>query len=253
MSARICTFVVFLTLTASLTLDAQDTTAAGPVLKMPSTPTAVELTRLLSETTTGQHDPFLVLPRVASLGDNVISALRGFLFATPIVKVAVFDSTGAVKDSVIAPPPNRVYGVLTLDLIGTPSAYQVLGDVVRLDTIGEVRGAALRAFAMNCYSRVQQGSLLPDKEVVHLLLGSMDDTTFVRGCSMAMGTIARQGLKNWTGTDYGEILPDTLKAKDEKTLGMSLDQYREQWWQQNSATMQWNSNAGSFVQAKPKQ
>jgi len=253
MSAKLKVFLHSITLFASLSLCAQEFPAGRTALSLPANPTVLELTRLFLETTAGQHDPFQVIPAVVRMGNKVVPSLRGFLFETPIIKVAVLDSTGVVEDSVNAPPPNRVYGVMALDLIGTPAAYQVLADVVRLDTNGEVRGEALRAFAVNCYSRVVQGSLQPDTGVVHLLLGYMDDTTYVGGCSMKIGSIARQGLQNWTGIDYGEIVPDNLKAKDEKTLGMTLAEYREQWWQQISSTMQWNSIAGCYDLGKPKQ
>ncbi len=238
--------ILFLTLCASVTLFAQGTTAVGLTAGQSSLPSVVDLTRLFTETTVGQHDPFQVLPSVASLGDKVVPQLRGFLFETPVIKFPVLDSTGAVVDSVIAPPPNRIYGALALDLIGTPAAYQVLTTAARTDTNCEVRASALKSFATNNYYRVMEGSLLPDNEVLHLLLGAMDDTTYVKGCFMKMGDIARQGLKNWTGVDYGEVLPDSLRVNDEKTFGMALAQYREQWWQKNSVGVQWNKDTRCF-------
>ena len=230
----------------SFHLLAQGRIERDTTLVLSSNPSVVELTRLFSETTSGKHDPFQVLPKVAAFGNKIVPALRTFLFNTPVLKVAVFDSTGKVVDSVNETSPKRVYGVMALDLIGTPAAYQVLADVVQSDTDYEVRGAALRSFAMGCYYRVEEDSLSPDKNVVHLLLQNMDDTTYVADCGMKMGEIARQGLRNWTGLDYGEILPDSLKFKDEKAFGMTLLQHREQQWQRDSGKMKWNKDARHF-------
>jgi hypothetical protein len=246
MSTKQCFIFFALTLFISASLYAQETMGSDTKLAVSSNPTVMELTRLFSEMTAGQHDPFQVLPKIASFGNKVVPTLRSFIFETPTLKVAVLDSNGMVVDSAAAPTPNRVYGVMALDLIGTPDAYQVLADVAQSDTNNEVRGTALNAFAVGCYYKVQQESLVPDKQFVHLLLKNMENTAYVTGCAMKMGDIARQGLKNWTGVDYGEILPDSLRAQDEKRLGMSLPQYREKWWQNNSGKMKWNKDTGHF-------
>ena len=81
------------------------------------------------------------------------------------MKVAEWDTVGNVKDSVMAPPPNRVYGVMALELIGTPKAYQVLGDVAQTDTEVNVRGEALKSLAQNYYFKTLEDSLSPDKEI----------------------------------------------------------------------------------------
>jgi hypothetical protein len=235
-----------MTMLVSVSLHAQGNARSDTTLVLSSNPSVVELTRLFSETTAGNHDPFQVLPKVASLGNKVVPALNTFLFDTPVLKVAVFDSTGKVVDSVNETPPNRVYGVMALDLIGTPAAYKVLAVAAQSDTNNEVRGEALRAIAQGYYYKTVQDSLSPDKEVVHLLIQNMEDTTFVQGLSMEMGEIARQGFKNWTGIDYGEILPDSLKAKDEKAFGVTLLQHHEQQWQRDSGKMKWNKNTGHF-------
>jgi hypothetical protein len=176
----------------------------------------------------------------------VVPALRSFIFETPDFKVAVLDSNKKVIDSVDALTPNRAYGVMALDLIGTSAVYQILGEVAQSDTSNEVRGAALRALAMNYHHRAEQNSLAPDKKIIYMFLKNMDDTANVKGYAMKIGDIARGGLRNWTGVDYGDILPDSLRVKDEGRLGMSLPQYREKWWQNNSGKMKWNKSTGHF-------
>ncbi len=210
-----------------------------------SNPSALELTQLFTETTQGIHDPFVVLRQISAMGDTVVPALKTFLLATPTLKVATVDLNGKT-DTVPAPPPNRVYGVMALDLIGTPLAYQTLAIIAQSDSDEEVRGTALKVFATSYYFKTQQDSTLPEKEAVHLLLRNVDDTTYVYDCVMRIGEIARAGLTNWTGVDYGEIPPDSIKTKTEKKLGKTMTQYREEWWQQHSTNMKWNKATGHF-------
>ncbi len=214
-------------------------------IKLSAKPSARELTQLFTETTQGLHDPFVAVNRVASKGNKAVPGLRDFLFNTPVLMVAAAGRDGAL-DSVAA-QPNRVYGVMALDLIGTPAAYQVLSDVALSDTDSEVRGQALKTLAVSFYYKAAEDSLsTPDVQVVHLLLRNTEDTTYVHGFAMRIGDIARKGLKNWTGTDYGDIPSDSLRVKEEQRLGMTIQQYREQWWQNNSGKLKWNKKKGYF-------
>lgn len=225
-----------LTMVISVSLQAQQNLGVDTSIAVPSTATARALTRLFAETTAGQYDPFQVMKNVSSLGDIAIPALQAFLF----------DTTNQLMDSTSAVKPNKLYAVLALDRIGTPAAYQVLAQAAVNHPESEVRGTALRAFALDYYSRAQQDSIIPAKEVVHLLLRNTEDTTYVTYCNRRIGDIAREGLKNWMGIDYGDILPDSMRAQEEQKLGMTILQYREQWWQQNSSNMVWNENTGHF-------
>lgn len=229
-------------LTLSIPLFAQ---SENQPFTLSSNPSALELTQLFTETTEGIHDPFVVLRQISAMGDTVVPSLTTFLLATPTLKVTTVDLNGKT-DTVSAPPPNRVYGVMALDLIGTPLAYQTLAIVAQSDSDAEVRGTALKTFATSYYFRTQRDSTLPDKETIHLLLRNADDTTYVNECGMRIGEIARTGLKNWTGVDYGDIPPDSVKIKTEKKLGKSMAQYREEWWQQHSVNLKWDKAKGIF-------
>ncbi len=136
---------------------------------------------------------------------------------------------------------------MALDLIGTPLAYQVLATVAQSDSDTQVRGMALRSLAMGYFYRAKQDSLVPDKAVVGILLHNLDDTTYVNECGRTIAQIARDGLINWTGTDYGEVLPDSVRTKEQQRLGMTITQYREQWFQNNSANMVWDPSKDHFV------
>jgi len=222
--------------------------ALAPVdttIKLSASPSAMELTKLFTETAQGLHDPFIAVNLVATKGNKAVPGLRGFLSNTPMLRNAVTMSDGTVDS--VAVPLNRVYGVMALDLIGTPEAYKVLSEVAQNDTNPDVRGEALKFFAMSFYYKTTRDSLSsPDNQVVHLLLRSSDDTVHVGRFAMRIGDIARQGLKNWTGIDYGDVPPDSIKAREEQRLGMTIQQYREQWWQQNSGKMTWNKATGHF-------
>ena len=210
-------------------------------------PTARQITTLFIETTEGIHDPFIVLRKIGSMGNRVVPALKTFLCNTPVIKNAVLSPDGKTIDSVTAPPPNKLYGVMALDLIGTPLAYQVLATAAQTDSNSQVWGMALRSLAEGYYYRAKEDSLVPDKAVIGILLQNLDDTTYVRECGCEIGTIARRGLKNWTGKDYGQIPPESIKAKEEKRLGMTLTQYRLQQWQKNEANVSWDAKKGRLV------
>ena len=212
-----------------------------------ASPSAQELTSLFTETGEGLHDPFMVLRNIGSMGNSIIPALRMFLFNTPVIKTAVLSPDGKTVDSVDAPAPNKQYGIVALDLIGTPLAYQVLATVAQSDSDTQVRGMALRSLAMGYFYRAKQDSLVPDKAVVGILLQNLDDTTYINQCGRTIAQIARDGLINWTGTDYGEVLPDSVQAKEQQRLGMTITQYREQWFQNNSANMAWDASTDHFV------
>ena len=212
-------------------------------------PTVRQITKLFIQTTEGIDDPFMVLRKVGSMGNEVVPALKTFLFDTPVIKIAVSDPNGKI-DSIDSPPPNKIYGVMALDMIGTPLAYQVLATVARSDSNSEVKGMALRSLAEGYYYRAKEDSLVPDKAVIGILLRNIDDTTYVRECGCRIGTIARIGLKNWTGADYGQIPPASLRAKEEKVIGMSLTQYRLKQWQKKEVSVSWNQKSARFV-SKP--
>jgi len=242
-------FLGAFTLLLSIPLFAQTGGQLAPVdttIKLSAKPSVKELTQLFTETTQGLHDPFAAVNLVAAKGNKAVPGLRDFLFNPPVLKTTGVTPEGTL-DTVDAPPPNRVYAVMALELIGTSAAYQVLSDVAQSETDGEVRGEALKTLAMSFYYKAAEDSLsTPDVQVVHLLLRNTEDTTYVHGFAMRIGDIARKGLKNWTGIDYGDIPTDSVRTDEEKRLGMTIPQYREQWCQQNSGNLKWSKDTEHF-------
>ena len=102
-----------------------------------TSPSAQELTSLFTETGEGLHEPFMVLRKVGAMGNAVVPALQAFLFNTPILRVGVLDPDGKTVDSVNAPAPIKQYGIMALDLIGAPLAYQAVATVAQSDSDDE--------------------------------------------------------------------------------------------------------------------
>ncbi len=67
---------------------------------LPPNPSARQITKLLMETTEGIHDPFAVLRKIGSMGNNVVPVLKTFLFNTRTIKVASVSPEGK-HDSVV--------------------------------------------------------------------------------------------------------------------------------------------------------
>jgi len=214
-----------------------------------TTPTLSEINKLFLFTTQGKRDPFKIVSLVASKKDNAIPALMKFLYQLP-------EST---KDTTLSgiKNPNKQYAIYALESIGSQNAENALITIVQTHPDIEIRGLALRMLANNFYYRTkseeEQGiskGLQPDREIVHLMVENADDTTYVQSCSKMMGEIARTGIKNWTGKDYGNILPDSLRIKEEKKLGMTIKEYREEMWQKNMDNIYWNKSDNRFTNAK---
>lgn len=208
-------------------------------------PTARQITKLFIETTEGIHDPFMVLRKVGSMGNQVVPALKTFLFDTPVIKIAVSDPNGKI-DSINTTKPDKRLGLMALDLIGTPEAYQVIATAAQSDSNVELKALALRSLALNYYHKAKEDSLTPDPAVVGILIDNMDDTSYVNQLGCRVGQIARDGLKRWTGVDYGEIPSSKVRDNEEKRIGMSLSQYHDNWWKQNSSKMKWNGKKARF-------
>jgi len=81
---------------------------------------------------------------------------------------------------------------------------------------------------------------------VHLLVQNADDTTYVENCNETIGKIAREGINNWTGIDYGDMPAGRGRENISNAQGMNVKNYREQWWQNNSSKIQWDGSEEHF-------
>jgi len=158
-----------------------------------------------------------------------------------------------IKDSTVKITANKQYAVYALDAISSSAAEELLMTAAGSHPDINIRGLALKTVACNIYYRLKNNSmpagnnsLTPDKEIVHIMLDNADDTTFVSCCKEAIGKIAREGLKNWTGQDYGDLPNQKNLSVNSMNASLSMKAYREQWWQNNNSKLNWNSNTGHF-------
>jgi len=197
-------------------------------------PSVGEINDLFFLAEQGKRDPFIVATEISARMDNAIPSLQAFL-----IKSAEQLSDTLNKKKMYA---DGKYAVYVLDAISSQKAKALLSEIALTHPDKEVRGLAIKALAWNSYNKVEGDSLEPDKELIHVLLKSADDTTYVKECDNRIGNIAREGIKNWTGEDYGNA-----PKKNNENSRSNFTSYNEQWWQNNSIKVKWNRSTKRFV------
>lgn len=215
--------------------------SAQTKLPLSPTPTLVELKSLFTATGKGEYDPFDVLHEMRARGAKAVPAASALLVS----------ETPAKADSVtrLVERRNRIYAAQSLELIGTTAAYTALVNAASSHSDSDTRGVALNIIANGYYNKTQQEGLTPDKEVIRLLIKAADDTTKVTPLHKTTAHVAREGLKNWLGVDFGE--PDTLAGGKKIKVGrdkqeVKISDYRDSWLKQNFAKISWNKGKGRF-------
>jgi len=219
------------------------TPAALPALS--ATPSAPELAEIFINTGSGKLDPFASLPLVISRGDNAVPALQGVLTNPALV------GTSSGNDTL---HPKMLFAVLALEGIGTQAAYTVLTQTVSTHPDIEVRGEALQALAVTYHGTDQLARIVPDKELLHLFLQNVDDTTQSLLMGRTLGQIARTGLITWLGKDFGEpqgklspvVVPSSSSNSPPTTITAAAS--HEAWWQSHNSKIAWNSATSQFVE-----
>lgn len=209
-------------------------------IKISDIPTSEELNSEFLLATKGKHDPYEVMSKVVSKKDNAIEALDNFLFSQSQLQKP--------GDTVKIDEPNKQYAIYSLMGIASPKAIQVLYKAAVTHPDKEVKALALRMFAWNMYYKAQNDQNEPDKKILHLLINNADDTTYCSSIRKRIGEISREGIKNWTGEDYGELpLEHEMVKLDDKTPAISIESYREDWWQKNNLKISWNRDTQHFL------
>jgi hypothetical protein len=208
-------------------------------------PATNEMIRPLVDVALGYKDPFVALPEVIRMGDRAVPVLEGLLtdpaFCKPSSKNDTLRSCG-------------ILAVSALEAIGTQAAYNVLVQTVQMHPDTDVRASALKALAVTYHGSDQLEKFVPDKDILHLFLQCVDDTTQGALQSKCLGGIARDGLINWLGRDFGEprgmstmvVNPSTASAS---TAGkITTVESHESWWQTHAGNIVWNSSSGCFIE-----
>ncbi len=259
---------IFLASLYSMSLLAQGVANNVPILS--DNPTVSELSRLFAETKQGFHDPFVLIPAIAKRGDRVVPLLRDVLYEDTTADSSLQQQAQLVTDStgnrhLIAPQQKEelrscaLYAEMTLEVINTNLADSVLAQVAGNFPDVELRGRALKALATIYHQKVMDDNSTPDKSIVGLFVLSADDTTRVNELQVSIGSIAREGVKNWLGQDWGEVIPNgsvvglanaanstIAQTKQVTSIATTAVQHSE-WWFANAAKLQWNGPKAQFV------
>lgn len=202
-------------------------------------PTMGEINNLFFLAEQGKRDPFIVANEIALKMDNALPALRAFL-----LKGTEERADTSKKKKKYA---KGEYAVYVLDAIGSPKAKQLLSEIALNQPDKEVKGLAIKMLSWNYFNKAENDSVEPDKELLHVLLKSADDTTYVKGCEKQIGNIAREGIKNWTGEDHGNTKDKGKTKNNNGTHSTIFTSYSEQWWQNNSHKVKWDHAVKHFT------
>jgi len=212
-----------------------DTTAVNvpPRWSLSQLPDQAELGNVFARIQSGHVDLYDALERIGERGDKAIAGLGAFL-----------------RDFRKAPDSlrqHRVFAVMALGEVGSTAAFPFLSSAARQREDQLLRGTALNILAVNHYERVVRNDLIPDKSVVHELVQAVDDSTYVQELSVPINEIARMGLMNWLGRDFGT--PDTgtvVLQTGGAPRTVTIRQFRELWWQRVNPKIRWNHQLARF-------
>jgi hypothetical protein len=209
-------------------------------------PTVSQLNGLFFKMASGEADPFVIIPQIAAKGDNVLQALQSILF----VKPQDLDESTYRKYS--------NYAVVILESMGTTKACSLLVRIATEHPVVDARGRALNSLANVYYQYAQTQRILPDTSIIKLFVYSADDTTCVDFLQSRIGQIARDGLKNWTGEEWGSVQLDEQRSDTSgglirsgtvpvkrQTKAQSMTAHR-QWWQDNRGLLRWSAAKTRF-------
>jgi hypothetical protein len=200
-------------------------------LQLSPTPGTREVVAALLPVARGESDPFVALPRVIELGDSVVPALSTVLSADSCFAASEFN-----HPTIDEVRKTRLFGIASLEAIGTQSAFDVLFGIASSSSELEHRGAALRAIGSSYHTNAYLDFNTPDKELIHLLILNLDDTTSVRSLQKSIGLMAREGLIAWMNLDPG----------DPQGQGGPTGQSREAWWQSIRSSLKWDEASRLF-------
>ncbi len=223
---------LFLVLVLSSIAYAQRSDGGG--FSVSPTPSAVEIRAAFLSAIRGTLDPFLVIPEIASRGENAVDGLGEIVLAP----FKIVDDTASRQ---------CFYAVLCLEAIASTSAYDILFTASTTHNDLAVRARALIALASSFHKPESLEKFVPDTSLVHLMIQNVDDTTSIPFLQKRIGDVAREGLITWTGWDAGEPQGSASTAAFGKPpASYTLRQMRELWWQQIGGNLAWDSAAAQY-------
>ncbi len=239
--------------TPSLRVTVVTTTPAmsQEIFLLPEPITADTLRAILTQTRLGVHEPMQVIQSIIARGSPIVPVLEQLIysdssFENPTTNLGTDDNLPARSSE--ADGYLSLYAISSLDGIGTQECYDILMHIVHSCSNPIVQGASLIALSEGYRHRAINGTLEPDREVVHLFLQCVDDEQMVPSFERCIGRIARDGFRAWTGMDLGESFEDSLQVLVDTTkVKMSTPEYREYWWTNQLHDMAWRMEEGRFA------
>lgn len=212
-------------------------------------PTVGEVVRALQFSGRNEFEPTRIVHELAAFGAAILPVAEEILLPDTLWAIELpTDSAGFVERR---PLENRVLLIYALDAIGIAESYRTIQALGASHKEVEIRGASLNALSNSALHRVQRGDISPDKESLHQLVLNMDDSTFVPSLKLKVAQLAREGVRQWTGKDFG--LPSdsakTVAVGKEKQI-MTLSEYRQYWWSLTEPKLVWSAAEGKFTITK---
>ncbi|MCE1188476.1 MAG: hypothetical protein LWX56_04980 [Ignavibacteria bacterium] len=145
--------------------------------------------------------------------NKIVQDLKNYLYNTPD------DSSGQGNKL-----KKQVLTIMALDGIGTRHSLQVLLQAAIEHPEIEVRAHILKSLSLSHSRAPGKDSAYTDSRIVQVLAANLDDTTMAVSLGERIQDIAREGLKNWTGTDYTSVntVQDRLPGGLGNTIGEKM-------------------------------
>jgi hypothetical protein len=196
----------------------------------------------LDKVAQGTLNPFEAIPKVIEQRDDAFDALAILLAPDTIsVDERMLPSNNPVRRL------KKIYALWCLEGMGTEKAYSMLFDAASSMADKELKGIALRALANAYYMNDYAERTAPDKELIHLFVTNVDDRSMVPALEESIGHIARLGLKNWMGRDFGEPQVETRVVRvGGKSVELTPADRRARWWEHYSSRLVWNAKLRVF-------
>lgn len=199
---------------------------AVPDISLSNKPTESEIGTLFYRVSAGELDIFNVLPAVVAKKDKAIPALEALLFSP--------------QDTI-----KKEYVLLALDGISGKKAVNLIIRSAQSETDVEVRGKALSLLGRSQYGRAKEDTLVPNKEILNVLYAEMEDTAMSENAGMRLSDIARDGIRNWTARDPGEM-PKNDPQISQGGNKPDMAARHENYWQKIAAKLQWDKDEKVF-------
>jgi hypothetical protein len=213
--------------------DNQPTTAPG----------SRDVLRLLLPAAQGLSDPFAAIPNVLDCGDSATKSLHDIALLD-----TCFASGEFVSSSKEEKRHARLFAIVCLGSLASSDGYRALLGIASNTQDPDVKCEALTALGIAYHRNSFLDLNKPDTNLIHLLLMNLDDTSYLVRVQKSIGQVAREGLMEWTGRDFGEPQGRTLQVSvSDPKVRTPLYLARQLWWDEMARKVSWDANNRQFV------